>query len=81
MALNVLLPFSTTYLCELGFSTLREIKTSNRERLKYIDEEMGTLSSEVKRPGHEADHSSPSNAEVKNGVIPPIPHTSSWRIA
>jgi hypothetical protein len=32
-----------------------------------------------KRPGHEADHSSPSNAEVKNdGAIPPFNHVSSW---
>jgi hypothetical protein len=34
----------------------------------------------VKRPLHEVDHSSPSNAEVKNGgAISPLPHTSSWR--
>jgi hypothetical protein len=32
----------------------------------------------VKRLGREADHSPPSNAEVKNCVaIPPLPHTSS----
>jgi hypothetical protein len=32
----------------------------------------------VKRPGREADHSPPSNAEVKNGgILPPLPHTSS----
>jgi hypothetical protein len=31
-------------------------------------------------PEREADHSLPSNAEVKNdGVIPLLPHTSSWR--
>jgi hypothetical protein len=30
--------------------------------------------------GHEADHSPPSSAKVKNGgAIPPLPHTSSWR--
>jgi hypothetical protein len=32
----------------------------------------GAISPEVKRPGREADHSSPSSAEVKNGgAIPP----------
>jgi hypothetical protein len=32
----------------------------------------------VKRPGHEADHSSPCTAEVKNGgAIRPLLHTSS----
>jgi hypothetical protein len=32
----------------------------------------------VKRPGHEADHSPPSNAMAKNGgAIPPLPHMSS----
>jgi hypothetical protein len=36
----------------------------------------------VKRPGREADHSSPSSAEVKNdGAIRPLPHTSSRRDA
>jgi hypothetical protein len=33
----------------------------------------------VKQPGHEADYSSPSSAEVKNGgPIPPVPYASSW---
>jgi hypothetical protein len=37
-----------------------------------------TLSRGLKRPGREADHSPPPNAEFKNGgVIPPLPYTSS----
>jgi hypothetical protein len=33
----------------------------------------------VKLPGHESGHSPPASAEVKNGgVIPPLPHMSSW---
>jgi hypothetical protein len=36
------------------------------------------LSSVEKRPGHEADHSPPPNADVKNvGAIRPLPHISS----
>jgi hypothetical protein len=31
----------------------------------------------IKRQGHEADHSPPSSAEVKNGgALPPLPHMS-----
>jgi hypothetical protein len=42
----------------------------------------GFLSPGVKWPGREADHSSPSSAEAKNGgAIPPLPHTSSWHSA
>jgi hypothetical protein len=34
----------------------------------------GVLSSGIKRPGREADHCPPFNAEVKNdGAIPPLP--------
>jgi hypothetical protein len=33
----------------------------------------------IRRPGSEADNSLPSSAQVKNsGIIPPLPHTSSW---
>jgi hypothetical protein len=45
---------------------------------------MGTrgYSPGVKRPGHEASHSLPSNAEIKNACsIPPLPYTSSRRCA
>jgi hypothetical protein len=42
----------------------------------------GAVSPGVKCQGHEADHSSPHSAEVKNdGDIPPLPHTSSWHSA
>jgi hypothetical protein len=36
---------------------------------------------EALSPGREADHSLPSIAEVKNGDVPPFPHTSSWNSA
>jgi hypothetical protein len=40
----------------------------------------GALSVRVKWPGHEADRSPPSSAEVKNsGAISPLPHTSLLR--
>jgi hypothetical protein len=41
-----------------------------------------TLYTVGKGPGREADHSSLSSAEVKNGgAIPPLPYKSSWRCA
>lgn len=39
-ALNILLLFSTSYLCEFGFSTLTNIKSKKRERLTNLEEEM-----------------------------------------
>jgi hypothetical protein len=42
----------------------------------------GAISVEVKLRVHEADHSAPSSAEIKNGgAILPLPHTSSWSVA
>jgi hypothetical protein len=39
---------------------------------------LGVLSHGIKWPGHEADHSRSSGAEIKNGgAIPPLPRTSS----
>jgi hypothetical protein len=39
----------------------------------------GAHSPGVKQPGHEADHSPPFSAEVKNGgAIPPLHDTSLW---
>jgi hypothetical protein len=43
---------------------------------------LGALSLGVKRPGHEAESSPPSSAEVRNGgAIPPFHHMSSWHNA
>jgi hypothetical protein len=40
------------------------------------------LSWGINRPGREADHSPPSNAEAKNGgATSPLPHISSWHAA
>jgi hypothetical protein len=33
----------------------------------------------IKRQGRETDHSPPSIAEVNNGAVPSLTHTSSWR--
>jgi hypothetical protein len=35
----------------------------------------GALTPRLKRQGYKTDNSSPSSAEVKNGAIPPLPHT------
>jgi hypothetical protein len=52
-----------------GFSLFRTIQTGS-----------SVVSPWVMWPGREADHSPPSNGEVKNGgAIPPLRHIFSWR--
>jgi hypothetical protein len=46
-SVKMLIPFSTTYLCELGSSALNDIKTYKRERLRALDEEMRVAMSAV----------------------------------
>ena len=38
IALRVLVPFASTYLCEAGFSTIVNIKTKTRNRLDVEDD-------------------------------------------
>ena len=39
-AVNILLLFSKSYLCEFGFSTLANIKTKNRSRLVNVEDDL-----------------------------------------
>jgi hypothetical protein len=56
-------------------TTFRPALRPTRPPIQWVK---GDLSPGVKRQLHEAEHSPPSSAEVKNGeVIPPLLHTSS----
>ncbi|KAL4153936.1 hypothetical protein QTP88_001769 [Uroleucon formosanum] len=39
-AMNAILPFSTSYICEAAFSSMNAIKTKNRSQLKNLEDDM-----------------------------------------
>ena len=47
-AINILLQFSTSYLCELGFSTLTNMKNKKRSRLENVEDELRVALSEIR---------------------------------
>jgi hypothetical protein len=47
-AVNTLLHFSTTYLCELGFSALTNMKKKKREILLSLEQEMHVCLSSIR---------------------------------
>jgi len=59
----------------------KESRPSLRPTLPPAQRIPEVLSSKVKRPGREADHSPPSSAEVKNEwSCNPFPYTPSWHV-
>jgi hypothetical protein len=61
------------------FSLLHSIRTGSGAYPASFPVDAGGSFPGVKAARHEAGHSPPSSAEVRNGgSIPPLPYTSSW---
>ena len=52
-ALRLLLQFSTSYMCEFGFSAMTTIKHKKRERLSHVEDELRVSLLNIRRFGHE----------------------------
>jgi hypothetical protein len=62
-----------------GLSLLHSVETGTGVHPSSYPTGFGDSSTELERPGREADHISPSNAEVKNdGATAPHRHTPLW---
>jgi hypothetical protein len=62
-----------------NFSPLHSVQTSSGAYPMSTGASLSRFPPGVKRSGREADHSPPSNAEVKNGgAVPPLPRMFSW---
>lgn len=51
-AMNILLQFSTSYMCEQAFSCLRSIKTKDRNRLLSVEDEIRVCISKIRPRFH-----------------------------
>jgi hypothetical protein len=59
----------------LSSTAFRPALGPTQPHIQWVPE---VLSTDVKRPGREAEHSLPSSAQVKNGgATPPLPHMPS----
>jgi hypothetical protein len=86
--LNTNLSSEPTILLQVGSAAVDWLREMNSRTVYknlhysyyiYISMYWGALSPGVKRPGHEADHSPPTSAEVKKmWIYTSIPHTPSW---
>jgi len=47
-AIKLLLQFSASYMCELGFSILNNIKNIKRERLQIVEKELRVYLSHIR---------------------------------
>jgi hypothetical protein len=66
----------------INFSLFHRVQTGSEAYPTSYSTGTGAFFPVIKRQGRDADHSSPSSAEVKNGgAILPLPHTSSWHSA
>jgi hypothetical protein len=64
------------------FSVLHSIQTGSGAHPSSYSLDTGECFHGIKWPGHKADHSSPSGAEVKNGgAVPPLTHIFPWHSA
>jgi hypothetical protein len=64
------------------FSVLHTVQTGSGAHLAFCRMGLRALSPGIKWPGHEADNSPPSSAEVENGgALPPLPYMPSWHSA
>jgi hypothetical protein len=63
----------------INYTTIRRCIISALDSV-VVQWVLAALSPRINRSGHEADHSPPYSAEIKN-AMPLLPHASSWRCA
>ena len=64
-ALSILIQFSTSYFCELGFSSLTNIKCKKRQNIQCVEEELRVCLSHIR----------PNIKEIAKGYQAHVSHT------